>query len=674
MGQKQLMLDLALPPAGQAMRRRSRFPDEANSAARVRGRLRREARDFFPDGYPPNGDTRRALHMLYAMCDYLDDAMSDPLGIEQLAGGGANVWVLGFMGFRISAELNVVSMLANEGGRPKEVEGEFDLSRPLETMRPYQLIVECLYPALVPDGESFPYAPLEKSLREWLARSAKTIMQRDPAFRKLISRTLPMALRLPEPIHTLCLQSRPRPNGPSFDSQHARAVIAHQDKLSSLARENPRLMPLWMAFIGTENVKLNSDDPVRQLKTAFLKAGHTEAAWRYVCRYGARLFKVPWLLTQSQPAFEVALRYLAALQAAGLPPPPPPSVAVAWLKAFNEHRFFGSEVWILEKFHRSMKPKILRAALNEAHRRRHDPELKEFIPEFLGVCWWSEQTNAQLDKNQIHAGWPWLVNQWKAEQSVQEVLAAANSINWTIQVDAMSIGPWQVIPLNSSEALTRESFAMRNCLRDHIVGCAAGAEEYYSVRDRITGKRQACIGFHFDESGNGSFVGVKGFANSEPRSEMIDIAMQLQDLISMTTKTRLNQSSSVTDTPTAVAGANAIQLVATTQGLTADNNAISSKFFVVKVDDNFHYMDEDERWTLGVFSTLELAIEACKRVVDQSLQECFEPGISAERLLAQYKSFGDDPFIVGGDDSVKFSAWDYAAQRCQRMADPGNCK
>ena len=84
------------------------------------------------------------------------------------------------------------------------------------------------------------------------------------------------------------------------------------------------------------------------------------------------------------------------------------------------------------------------------------------------------------------------------------------------------------------------------------------------------------------------------------------------------------------------------------------------------VDDNFHYMDESARWTFGSFATLESAIQACKRLVDLCLDEYFEPGISAEKLLLQYKTFGDDPFIIG--DGVKFSAWDYAALRCQVIA------
>lgn len=88
----------------------------------------------------------------------------------------------------------------------------------------------------------------------------------------------------------------------------------------------------------------------------------------------------------------------------------------------------------------------------------------------------------------------------------------------------------------------------------------------------------------------------------------------------------------------------------------------------VLVDDNYHYMDADERWTLGHFETLADAIAACKQLVDECLGEYYQPGITAEALYSLYTSFGEDPYIVGSNQRVPFSAWDYAKQRCIEMA------
>lgn len=87
----------------------------------------------------------------------------------------------------------------------------------------------------------------------------------------------------------------------------------------------------------------------------------------------------------------------------------------------------------------------------------------------------------------------------------------------------------------------------------------------------------------------------------------------------------------------------------------------------VLVDDNFHYQDEDERYKLGEFDDLAAAISACQRVVDGYLTEAYEPGMSAADLHRSYTSFGEDPYIVGADQPVPFSAWDYAKQRCQEI-------
>ena len=65
--------------------------------------------------------------------------------------------------------------------------------------------------------------------------------------------------------------------------------------------------------------------------------------------------------------------------------------------------------------------------------------------------------------------------------------------------------------------------------------------------------------------------------------------------------------------------------------------------FTVFVDDNFHYMDPDERWTLGVFSSAEEAVAASKATVDACLDEAYAPGMSAEELFLRYTHFGDDP-------------------------------
>ena len=91
----------------------------------------------------------------------------------------------------------------------------------------------------------------------------------------------------------------------------------------------------------------------------------------------------------------------------------------------------------------------------------------------------------------------------------------------------------------------------------------------------------------------------------------------------------------------------------------------------VLVDDNYHYMDESERWTLGEYATYAEALAACKRLVDNCLTEAYVSGMPAQKLYFYYTMFGDDPFIVERSDSPDtspgFSAWTYAKARCEEL-------
>lgn len=86
--------------------------------------------------------------------------------------------------------------------------------------------------------------------------------------------------------------------------------------------------------------------------------------------------------------------------------------------------------------------------------------------------------------------------------------------------------------------------------------------------------------------------------------------------------------------------------------------------YKVFVDDNYHYMDKDKRYTHGEFETLEAAVEAAKKIVDDGLLSDYQAGMSASTLYSQYTMFGEDPWISGPGQS-DFSAWEYAKSRCE---------
>jgi hypothetical protein len=90
----------------------------------------------------------------------------------------------------------------------------------------------------------------------------------------------------------------------------------------------------------------------------------------------------------------------------------------------------------------------------------------------------------------------------------------------------------------------------------------------------------------------------------------------------------------------------------------------------VFVDDNYHHGDEDARYRLGEFETIDAAVEACRKIVDRCLEEDYQPDMTAEALWSRYTMFGDDPYIVG-EDPLPFSAWDYARTRAADICGGG---
>ena len=89
--------------------------------------------------------------------------------------------------------------------------------------------------------------------------------------------------------------------------------------------------------------------------------------------------------------------------------------------------------------------------------------------------------------------------------------------------------------------------------------------------------------------------------------------------------------------------------------------------YQVYVDDNFHYMDESERLAVGSYHSLEEAIEKCKEITVRSVEDLYEEGITPEKLSAQWAMFGEDPFIVGGEGPVPFSARKFVTLELCRM-------
>lgn len=91
--------------------------------------------------------------------------------------------------------------------------------------------------------------------------------------------------------------------------------------------------------------------------------------------------------------------------------------------------------------------------------------------------------------------------------------------------------------------------------------------------------------------------------------------------------------------------------------------------YTVMVDDNFNYMDKDERYKYGEYDTYGEAAFECKRIVDEFLYNAIMHGTDRKDLYKTYMMFGEDPFVVipdvPGSENEHYSAREWAKKRCE---------
>ena len=107
-----------------------------------------------------------------------------------------------------------------------------------------------------------------------------------------------------------------------------------------------------------------------------------------------------------------------------------------------------------------------------------------------------------------------------------------------------------------------------------------------------------------------------------------------------------------------------------------ENSTYSESFFTVEqvqeenkptykvwIDDNFHFMDEDERIFHGEYSTPKQASVACQKIVDANIESITEQETDPDKAYESYVCFGDDPWIEG----LEFSAFEYAEMKIKEV-------
>ncbi len=88
--------------------------------------------------------------------------------------------------------------------------------------------------------------------------------------------------------------------------------------------------------------------------------------------------------------------------------------------------------------------------------------------------------------------------------------------------------------------------------------------------------------------------------------------------------------------------------------------------FQVVVDDNFHAMDPEERYTDGVFPSEETAVDRARAIIDTFLSNQFVPTMSADELYHIFCAYGECPQVL---PECGFSPYAYARIRCRELCE-----
>lgn len=252
-------------------------------------------------------------------------------------------------------------------------------------------------------------------------------------------------------------------------------VVGKLDLLKQLEQENPMLFPLVFAALGEKKITLRQDS-VAQLKKRMARMGHALAAWRTLVKMQDFFQLATGDLRNEIPTWRLvnlAFAMAGALQCStGMPSM---NLMRRWIHA------------LLQQFDdrkQHLPPAWFRSAAIKAEQQK--PEDADFEREYEEALAWLNAVHPQPDKQQRHAGWPWIMRQsaqW-AYESWKDSLRHEREWGTSVELYCDVESHLLVQPLTSKVDLLDEGDAM-----DHCVGrfayddaCREGNTRLFSIR------------------------------------------------------------------------------------------------------------------------------------------------------------------------------------------------
>ncbi|MEI6303888.1 MAG: hypothetical protein WCR74_20825 [Betaproteobacteria bacterium] len=429
-----------------------------------------------PQFAPNMADTAGALLRYAALMRRLDRWLDAPLRAKRDT-HGHTVWLLDAIGYRVDRREHAVYAVFYAGGVVQRGDYSVDLQAFLHLPAWLEYVVRRLgLSDCGAQGQLYAVDVQVRAEEAWLCQEAYRALRRDPRFALLQRERLPRALGLDPVLHGIALAARVRPEWRGLDSAEFNLVWQHEAVFRAVAREAPQLLPL-AAVALRENTIATGEDALAGLHALFAGHGLKPATWRYLLRHGVRCLRPVWRAIGHGDRTTVTLAVLRAFERAGHPPPPPAREMRVWFELAYEPEL-GDEC-------DGVPPAVTAACCTAARSQaaRHDAIARADIRLALR---WGRAVQAQLDKPQRRAGWPWVRRQALAWERRERLAGDGHYIDgdarWATPLPTHEAAGLRARAIASAEELVDTGLAFHNCVADFVAQCRAGRVHVFVIR------------------------------------------------------------------------------------------------------------------------------------------------------------------------------------------------
>lgn len=313
-------------------------------------------------------------------------------------------------------------------------------------------------------------------------------------------------------------------------------ILKFRANYLEIEQDNPNLMWLYTVLLLNKE-RYYGGQIVAAMKKRLLEAEVlTPVAWRYLANGTANDFRIIidyqeyGIPTDSNWQFLVYwLQFMAGMK---LRKPIPEPIQRLFI---NDSMIFIIEDDQIHFRGALIKLNTMRHIIQEAENRLWAGSLDQFIEgELIDVLIWLATAHPVLDHNQVKEGWAYLVRtaaKWKIACEEKET---CHKMIWHSVLPQMIIQGWEISPITDAWALRRLTLSQRHCVHRFIEDCLNGTARIF-VFSKSSGNISATL---LLKKVNGCWVvsDVKGFANSEPSPEIIELGQKVANLYTKQTQ------------------------------------------------------------------------------------------------------------------------------------------